>query len=129
MKRSRGEPKLIYRARGNEHYFPTPDPAYYYGMPDNNVYVIYSNHCENSGGKAGFELIIAKLEEFSYNYEKETLHAYKDNNIWSLTMKEAVCGWTQKMNILKTYKMAETRLSPVTARAIMNKFYTSKTKQ
>jgi hypothetical protein len=44
-------------------------------------------------------------------------------------MKEAVCGWTQKMKILKTYKMDETRLSPVTAKAIMNKFFVSKTKQ
>jgi hypothetical protein len=44
-------------------------------------------------------------------------------------MKEAVCGWTQKMKILKTYKMDETRLSPETAQAIMNKFFVSKTKQ
>jgi hypothetical protein len=120
MERSKGEPKLIYQAMSNEHYF---------GMPDNNVYVIYSNHYKNPDGKTGFEFIIAVLEEFSYNYEKETLLAYKDDDIWSLTMKEAVCGWTQKMNILKTYKMAETRLSPVKAKAIMNKFFVSKTKQ
>jgi hypothetical protein len=129
MKRSKGEPKLIYKAKCDEHYFPTPYPAYYFGMPDNNVYVIYSSHYKNPIGKCGFEFVIALLEEFSYNYEKETLHAYKDNDIWSLTMKEAVCGWTQKMKILKTYKMAETRLTPViTAKAIMNKFFVSKTK-
>ena len=129
MESSKGEPKLIYKAKGNEHYFPTPYPAYYYGMPDNKVYVIYSSHYEIPGGKVGFEFVIAELEEFSYNYEKETLLAYKDNDIWPLTMKEAVCGWTQKMKIIKTYKMDETRLTPVTAKAIMNKFFVSKTKQ
>ena len=129
MKRSKGEPKLIYKARGNEHYFPTPNPAYYYGMPDNKVYVIYSRHYEIPGGKVGSEFVIAELEEFSYNYEKETLLAYKDNDLWPLTMKEAVCGWTQKMKIIKTCKMAETRLRPSTAKAIMNKFFVNKTKQ
>ncbi len=129
MERTKGKPKLIYEAKGNEHYFPTPYSAYYYGMPDNNVYVIYSSHYKNPGGKVRFEFVIAVLEEFSYNYEKETLHAYKDNDIWSLTMKEAVCGWTQKMKIIKTYKMAETRLTRLTAKATMNKFFVSKTEQ
>ena len=129
MERTKSKPKLIYKAMGNEHYFPTPYPAYYYGMVDNKVYVIYSSHYEIPGGKVGSEFVIAELEEFSYNYEKETLLAYKDNDLWPLTMKEAVCGWTQKMKIIKTYKMAETSLTPVTAKAIMNKFFVSKTKQ
>jgi hypothetical protein len=129
MERTKAKPKLIYEAKGNEHYFPTPYSAYYYGIPDNKVYVIYSNHYEIPGGKVGSEFVIAELEEFSYNYEKETLLAYKDNDLWPLTMKEAVCGWTQKMKIIKTYKMAETRLTPLTAKATMNKFFVSKTKQ
>jgi hypothetical protein len=129
MEFSGGEPKLIYKAKGDEHYFPTPHPAYYYGMPDNKVYVIYSIHFEIPGGKVGSEFVIAELEEFSYNYEKETLLAYKDNDLWPLTMKEAVCGWTQKMKIIKTYKIDETSLTPVTAKATMNKFFVSKTKQ
>jgi len=129
MKRSKREPRLIYKARGDEHYFPTPNPAYYYGMPDNKVYVIYSRHYEIPGGRVGSELVVAELEEFSYNYEKETLLAYKDNDLWPLTMKEAVCGWTQKMKIIKTYKMAETSLTHITAKAIMDKFFMSKTKQ
>ena len=129
MERTKSKPKLIYKAMGNEHYFPTPYPAYYYGMPDNKIYVIYSSHYEIPGGKVGSEFVIAELEEFSYNYEKETLLAYKDNDLWPLTMKEAVCGWTQKMKIIKTYKMGDTNLTPVTAEAIMNKFLVSKTKQ
>jgi len=127
MERTKGKPKIIYQAMGNEHYFPTPQPAYYYGMPDNKVYVIYSSLYKIPGGKVGSEFVIAELEEFSYNYEKETLLAYKDNDLWPLTMKEAVCGWTQKMKIIKTYKMAESRLTPLTAKTIMNKFFVSKT--
>jgi hypothetical protein len=129
MERTKGKPKLIYLAKGDEHYFPTPYPAYYYGMPDNKVYVIYSIHYEIPNGKVGSEFVIAELEEFSYNYEKETLLAYKDNDLWSLTMKEAVCGWTQKMKIIKTYKMGDTNLTPVTAEAILNKLFIEVTTQ
>ncbi|HUX95217.1 MAG TPA: hypothetical protein VMV47_05730 [Bacteroidales bacterium] len=129
MERTKGKPKLIYEAKGNEHYFPTPYSAYYYGIPDNIVYVIYSSHYEIPSGKVGSEFVIAELEEFSYNYGKETLLAYKDNDLWPLTMKEAVCGWTQKMKIIKTYKMGDTNLTPVSAKTIMNKFFESKTKQ
>src|SRR4030065_2217997 len=129
MKRSKGEPKLIYMAKGDEHYFPTPNLLYIYVMPENKLYVIYSSHYEIPNGKVGSEFVIADLEEFSYDYEKETLLAYKDNDLWPLTMKEAVCGWTQKMKIIKTYKMAESLLTPLTAKTIMNKFYVSKTKR
>jgi len=123
MERTKSKPKLIYKAMGNEHYFPTPYPAYYYYIPDNKVYVIYSSHYEISSGKVGSEFVIAELEEFSYNYEKETLLAYKDNDLWPLTMKEAVCGWTQKMKIIKTYKMGDTNLTPVIAEAILDKLF------
>jgi hypothetical protein len=129
MERTKVKPKLIYIAKGDEHYFPTPYPAYYYGMPDNKVYVIYSSHYEIPGGKVGSEFIIAELEEFSYNYEKETLLAYKDNDLWSLTVKEAVSGWTQKMEIIKTYKMGDTNLTPVTAEAILDKLFVEVTVQ
>jgi hypothetical protein len=129
MKRTKGKPKLIYVARGDEHFFPTPYPAYYYGMPDNKVYVIYSNHYEIQSGKVGSEFIIAELEEFTYDFEKETLLAYKDNDLWSLTMKEAVCGWTQKMKIVKTYKMDDSNLTPVMAETILNKLFVEVTVQ
>jgi hypothetical protein len=129
MKRIKSKPILIYKAMGNEHYFPTPYPAYYYGIPDNKVYVIYSSHYEIPGGKVGSEFVIAELEEFSYNYEKGTLLAYKDSNLWPLTMKEAVCGWTQKMKIIKTYKIGNTNLTPVIAEAILDKLFVEITTQ
>jgi hypothetical protein len=129
MERTKSKPKLIYKAMGNEHYFPTPYPAYYYGMRDNKVYVIYSSHYEILSGKVGSEFVIAELEEFSYNHEKGTLHAYKDNNLWPLTMKEAICGWTQKMKIIKTYKMGDTNLTSLTAQAILEKMFVELTTQ
>jgi hypothetical protein len=129
MVRTKSKPKLIYKAMGNEHYFPTPYPAYYYGIPDNKVYVIYASHYEISSGKVGSEFVIAELEEFSYNYEKEILLAYKDNDLWPLTMKEAVCGWTQKLKIIKTYKMGDANLSAVIAEAILDKLFVEVTTQ
>ncbi len=129
MKRTKNKPKLIYKAMSNKHYFPTPYPAYYYGIPDNKVYVIYSSHYEISSGKIGSEFVIAELEEFSYNYDKETLLVYKDNDLWPLTMKEAVCGWTQKMKIIKTYKMGDTNLTSVKAEAILDKLFVEVTTQ
>ena len=65
------EAKLIYKAV--ESYLPTAYPAYYYGAPDNKVYVVYSAPYTTPAGKSGIEFIIAKNEEFTFNYLEERL--------------------------------------------------------
>lgn len=65
------EVKLIYKAR--ETYFPTTNPAYFYGSPDNKVYVVYTTPYLTPSGKTNTEFVIARHQEFSYNYLEERL--------------------------------------------------------
>ena len=63
--------KLIYKAE--ETYLKTSFPAYYYGALDDNVYVIYKSHYMTPSGKSGYEFVIARHEQFTYNYIEEKL--------------------------------------------------------
>ena len=65
------EVKLIYKAI--ETYFPTTNSAFFYGSPDNNVYVIFAAPYQTPSGKSNTEFVIAKHQEFSYNYMEERL--------------------------------------------------------
>lgn len=58
--------RLIYKA--NETYLKTSYPAYYYGSPDNKIYIIYSTPYLTPSGKSGKEFNIVRHEEFSFNY-------------------------------------------------------------
>ena len=58
--------RLIYKA--NETYLKTSYPAYYYGSPDNRVYIVYSASYLTPSGKSGKEFFIARHEEFYFNY-------------------------------------------------------------
>ena len=63
--------KLIYKAI--ETYFPTTNPAYFYGSPDNKVYVVYASPYLTPSGKTSTEFVIVRHQEFSYNYLEERL--------------------------------------------------------
>ena len=63
--------RLIYKA--NETYLKTSYPAYYYGSPDNRVYIVYSASYLTPSGKSGKEFFIARHEEFSYNYMEDRI--------------------------------------------------------
>ena len=63
--------KLIYKAI--ETYFPTTNPAYFYGSPDNKVYVVYASTYLTPSGKTSTEFVIVRHQEFSYNYLEERL--------------------------------------------------------
>jgi len=47
--------------------------AYYYGTPDNKIYVIYKSPYEAPSGKTSFEFNIAKHEQFHYNYLEDKI--------------------------------------------------------
>ena len=63
--------KLLFTAK--ETYIKTPFPAYYYGSPDNKVYVIYKSSYLTPSGKTGHEFVIARHEQFFYNYLEDKI--------------------------------------------------------
>lgn len=68
--------KLIHKAQMS--YLPTAFSAYYYGMPNGKIYLVYSRFYELGYGKTGLEFVFAIHKEFSYDYDKETIIP-KDN--------------------------------------------------
>ena len=96
--------KLIYKAV--ETYLPTAYPAFYYGSPDNKVYVVYASPYLTPGGKSGREFILARHDEFTYNY-------LEDHLVEIITKKTPLLSsLVDKRNLrithIKTYKSCKT---------------------
>jgi len=52
-------------------YLPSASPAHFYGMPDGNIYVIFSRFYNLSFDRSGIEFLFAIHKEFSFDYENE----------------------------------------------------------
>ncbi len=54
-------------------YLPTASPAHFYGMPDGNIYLIYSRFYTVAFDRSGLEFVFAVHKEFSFDYENEKI--------------------------------------------------------
>lgn len=103
--------------KSNMTYLPTILPVYFYGMPDDKIYLIYSRFYDVNFDKAGMEFVIAVHEEFSYDYEsgKITCH-FKEASIPEFI--EMIDRPEQRITILKVYRNLD---SYSEAKALLNK--------
>jgi hypothetical protein len=62
--------KLIYKTCTS--YLPTAFPAHFYGMPNGEVYLVYSRFYDIKFGKSGLEFVIAIHNEFLFDYKNNT---------------------------------------------------------
>lgn len=62
---------LIHKA--DKTWLPTTYPAYYYGAPDSKIYIIYAIPYQTLSGKSGLDFVIARHEEFAFDYKKNQL--------------------------------------------------------
>jgi hypothetical protein len=118
------KPKLIYKATCT--HLPTAFPAYYFGMPDGRVYIVYSKYYETVQGKTkiGYDIAALGKEEIYYDYEKEKL--FMNNNSGpELLIINHLIGYHKHIKILKTSKSHEQPLNHITAAGFLSKFYTS----
>jgi hypothetical protein len=88
-------PKLIFKAGRF---------AQYYGMPDGNVYMIYSLSYKTSAGQSGLKFVIARLKEFSYEYENETLYELLKGERKPALQFMVVDKCNQKIQVIKSSK-------------------------
>ncbi len=58
--------KLIYKTCTS--YLPTAFPAHFYGMPNSDIYLVYSQFYDVRFGESGLEFVIAVHKEFTYDY-------------------------------------------------------------
>ncbi|WP_340110963.1 hypothetical protein [Maribellus mangrovi] len=54
-------------------YLPSASPAHFYGMPDGNIYLIFSRFYNVAFDRSGLEFIFARHTEFSYDYENDKI--------------------------------------------------------
>lgn len=63
--------KLIYQTYVS--YLPTAFPAHFYGMPNGKIYLVFSRYYKVDFGKSGLEFVFAEHQDYSFDYESETI--------------------------------------------------------
>ena len=107
--------KLVYRTYIT--YLPTAFSAQYYGMPNGKIYLVFSRFYKAAFGKSELEFVFAEHNDFSFDYEKETIIPYENQHKQSRTFAEHVDNPNSKFNILsinrklKSFGEAETFLN------------------
>ena len=91
--------KLIHKTYMS--YLPTAFPAHFYGMPNGEVYLIYSRFYYVKFGESGLEFVFAIHKEFSYDYEKEIIIPSNKIRIKSPVFAESIDKPDPKIKILK----------------------------
>lgn len=92
-------PKLIYKS--SETDLPTASPVFFYGMPDNHVYAVYSKHRKTISGSNRYEYTVAILEEFSFDYEKGVLFRLHTNEKKPLYPESFINKYNPKLKTVK----------------------------
>lgn len=107
--------KLVYQTYAS--YLPTSFSAHYYGMPNGKIYLVFSRFYRAAFGKSGLEFVFAEHNDFTFDYEKETIVPYGSKHKQSCIFAENVDNPNSKFNILsisrklRSYGEAETFLN------------------
>jgi len=83
---------------------PTIYPVQYYGMPNGDVCLIWTRPYTKPSGRTAYEIVVEKLENWSYDYEKENLYdllKFKDDPVLTAI---AIDRYNQKMTVKRVFK-------------------------
>lgn len=93
------KPKLIYKSvRTN---LPTEFPAFFYGLPDQHVYVVYARPRKMPSGSIHYEYFVAVLEDFMFDYEEELLLHQESGVKKPLYLDSFVDEYNPKQKVIK----------------------------
>jgi hypothetical protein len=96
------KPVLI--CKSNMTYLPTSLPVYFYGMPDDRIYLIYSRFYDINFYKSGMEFVIAHHEDFSFDYESGQIITSHFGKIDVDGFIEMIDRPDQRIKILKVHR-------------------------
>lgn len=98
--------KLIHKAE--KTWLPTAETAYYFGMPDNKVYVAWVKPSVKPTIRGSLDVEVAALINWKYDYEKESLYDLTDeyNKNVSTIFNGRVDKYNQPMKVIKIDKNA-----------------------
>jgi hypothetical protein len=108
------EAQLI--CKSNMTYLPSSLPVYFYGMPDDKIYLLYSRFYDINFHKAGMEFVFAVHEEFSYDYNFGKI-SFNYSVIGIQDFIKMVDKPEQRIKILKVYRNIK---SCTEAKALIN---------
>lgn len=88
----------------NMSYLPTSLPVNFYGLPDGQVYIIYSRFYEVNCNRSSQEFVLALQQEFFYNYATEKLFLVSGAQKKYPVFPEMVDKPHPSIKILKVYR-------------------------
>jgi len=91
--------KLLHKTYAS--YLPTAFPAHYYGMPNGQIYLVFSRFFEIKFGGSGLEFIFAVHREFTFDYENEVIIPTGKLKNQFPVFAESLDKPNQKIDILK----------------------------
>jgi len=89
-------------------YFPTSLPVYFYGMPDNKIYLIYARFYDINFNKSGLEFVFAEQEDISINYETGQIITREYLKIDLNDFKEFVDRPDPRLKIVNVFRNLDT---------------------
>lgn len=107
--------RLVYQTYTT--YLPTVFQAQYYGMPNGKIYLVFSRFYKGAFNKSGLEFVFAEHNDYSYDYEKDTILPTKKEKQKSPIFAEHIDSPKARFNIftisrkLKSYGEALTLLN------------------
>jgi hypothetical protein len=98
--------KLIHKAE--KTWLPTAETAYYFGMPDNKVYVAWVKPSVKPTLRGSLDVEVSVLINWKYDYEKESLYDLisEYNKNVPTVMNSRVDKHNQPMTVIKVFKNA-----------------------
>ena len=94
--------KLIFKTQRSN--LPTDLPAYFYGMPNGKVYVVYSRFYEVNFEKSALEFVVAIQKEFTFDFENETLFSVVLNEVVPPAYYKLIDSTEPQIKIKKVYR-------------------------
>lgn len=89
--------RLVYQTYTT--YLPTVFQAQYYGMPNGKIYLIFSRFYKGAFNKSGLEFVFAEHNDYSYDYEKDSIIPSQKNKGKTPIFAEHVDSPKAKINI------------------------------
>lgn len=90
--------------KSNNTHLQTSLPVYFYGMPNDNIYLIYARFYEINFNKSGLEFVFAILEEYTYDFVLGKIYTLKNKETSVKEFAEALEKTDIKIKIIKSYR-------------------------
>ncbi len=90
--------------KSNNTHLQTSLPVYFFGLPDNSIYLIYARIYEVNFNKSGLEFVFALLEEYNYDFDNNQIITGEYDKIDLTRFRKSVESREPQIKIIKSYR-------------------------